>query len=236
MKKLLGRLALACAIVATLFVSAGPAQADNPGSDYSISNYGWNGGGLFTSSADFSGTGLHIQPLLDNYCAQEYHDIGAGPLYSFSWNLSGNLYLPDGTEVAVSTAQQIAYLEVYVAPSISNIITDRAAQADFQGAIWDLLYQSNNQLGGQGYLTAGALNYISLANAYVTGGGPSLVGEVLWISPGNGAYQDQIAYNPGGGPNGGPAPVPEPSSFALLGLGGIGLAFGAYRRRRIVAA
>jgi hypothetical protein len=26
--------------------------------------------------------------------------------------------------------------------------------------------------------------------------------------------------------------VPEPSSFALLGLGGIGLAFGAYRRRR----
>jgi hypothetical protein len=30
--------------------------------------------------------------------------------------------------------------------------------------------------------------------------------------------------------------VPEPSSFALLGLGGIGLAIGAYRRRRIVAA
>jgi len=27
------------------------------------------------------------------------------------------------------------------------------------------------------------------------------------------------------------APVPEPSSFALLGLGGIGLAIGAYRRR-----
>jgi hypothetical protein len=26
--------------------------------------------------------------------------------------------------------------------------------------------------------------------------------------------------------------VPEPSSFALLALGGIGLAFGAYRRRR----
>ena len=29
--------------------------------------------------------------------------------------------------------------------------------------------------------------------------------------------------------------VPEPSSFALLGLGGIGLAFGAYRRRRMTA-
>lgn len=27
------------------------------------------------------------------------------------------------------------------------------------------------------------------------------------------------------------SPVPEPSSFALLGLGGLGLAFGAYRRR-----
>ncbi len=30
-----------------------------------------------------------------------------------------------------------------------------------------------------------------------------------------------------------PAAVPEPSSFALLGLGGIGLAIGAYHRRRI---
>ena len=29
--------------------------------------------------------------------------------------------------------------------------------------------------------------------------------------------------------------VPEPSSAALLGLGGLGLAFGAYRRRRIAA-
>ena len=30
--------------------------------------------------------------------------------------------------------------------------------------------------------------------------------------------------------------VPEPSSFALLGLGGIGLAIGAYRRRKTTAA
>jgi len=30
--------------------------------------------------------------------------------------------------------------------------------------------------------------------------------------------------------------VPEPSSLALLGLGGMGLAFGAYRRRRIASA
>jgi hypothetical protein len=29
--------------------------------------------------------------------------------------------------------------------------------------------------------------------------------------------------------------VPEPSSFALLGLGGLGLSFGAYRRRRAAA-
>ena len=31
------------------------------------------------------------------------------------------------------------------------------------------------------------------------------------------------------------SPVPEPSSFALLGLGGISLAIGAYRRRRATA-
>ena len=31
------------------------------------------------------------------------------------------------------------------------------------------------------------------------------------------------------------SPVPEPSSFALLGLGGIGLAIGAYRRRMVAA-
>ncbi len=29
------------------------------------------------------------------------------------------------------------------------------------------------------------------------------------------------------------AAVPEPSSFALMGLGGMGMAIGAYRRRKI---
>ncbi len=32
-----------------------------------------------------------------------------------------------------------------------------------------------------------------------------------------------------------PAAVPEPSSFALLGLGAVGLAIDAYRRRRAIA-
>ena len=67
---------------------------------------------------------------------------------------------------------------------------------------------------------------ISIVNAFA-----EAAGSQLYISvPLAGGGQDFIWLN--SGVETPPPPVPEPSTFALLGLGGLGLAVRAYRRRQ----
>jgi len=54
--------------------------------------------------------------------------------------------------------------------------------------------------------------------------------KVVMFSDGQGIGSGTVTQD-----NRGPAAVPEPSTFALFGLGGVGLAFSAYRRRAAAA-
>ena len=121
-------------------------------------------------------------------------------------------------------------------PNPTSDLDGRAIKFDFNIPAMSVGVFTNSFLNGDGgYLQAfdASMNLIGQVNLdpFFFGGivTDRVISHVAIVNTFNnditfGIYDLQFSRN-------GLAAVPEPSSFALLGLGGIGFAIGAYRRR-----
>ena len=198
------------------------------------------GGGVFAAT-------LNGIPQAATYCLDIRNDIYGWHEYDSIVNQTGDVYgYPE------TNAGAVAWLVDNIGLQYVPGAADAAATAGLQALIWELV--SPNLHSPQGTQTfhfvaasndsgvvAGyndALNALNIAaNFNVNHNYASLDAwktAALWITPHPGTNsstysQAQVSAIPGAHPN---AAVPEPSSLALLGLGGIGSAIGAIRRRR----
>jgi hypothetical protein len=127
----------------------------------------------------------------------------------------------DGTVngVLVNNAAQIAYVllnDVIGANPVTN-------SGEVQAAIWKLEYGGNITSIGDGNPNGISIanGFVTAANAYVAGGGASLIGNLSWLTLTTDDKTQGLVT----------MVTPEPSTFAIAGLGGLGMLFYARRRR-----
>jgi len=214
------------------------AQADdlNLGGNYGVGiGITGSGGGVPTETAYggsvFTST-LNSVTVPWVYCVDLLHTVFVpGDYNATTTTLTG---IVNGGQVGGSTAvsDQIAYLLVTYAASVAG--QQNTAEGELQAAIWKLEYGSNitiNSVNGNssaGVLTAVA-NYVTDAQTNATAGERA---DVTWLSPrisgSNTIYQGLVTNNPNS-----QSIVPEPSTFAIAGLGALGfMAYGWKRRKR----
>lgn len=169
-------------------------------------------------------------PIHDLYCVELFRDVGVPGSYNTNPTNDGILFAGTTAQYTVSNAGEIAWLMVNIARGV-DAAHDTIGQEAVQAAIWTLAAPG---AGHTAVLDTG-LSSTTLVSEYnadlaLANKNSAPVSDITWFSNYNGTI------------NGGDAvqalignPVPEPSTFALLGLGGIGLAIGAYRRRSAAA-
>ena len=162
---------------------------------------GYGGGSIDASTLDGKN-------LAWDYCMDYPRHINAGGSYIADVNTDGILY-----GASVQNVSKIAYLLHEYAQNGRG-----TAQDMLQTAIWEELgYWTFNQL------SSGAQALVTEADAQNT----NYVSDFYWISP---YYTDANGRREYVQAQVGPAPVPEPGTMMLLGMGMLGLA--VYGKRK----
>ncbi len=221
------------------------------GSNYnSGSFYTWDGsspgGGGPISTSYLNGVTLpyvYCVDIPDNvYVPDDYNQTTVttnGTVVVGPGNPEYNSAQPGSLE-AVPNAGVIAWLLTTSYSSTSPSLTT-VEQDGLQAAIWTAIYGYGTSSSGfyvtdpsvfaqmQTDLNNTGSNTVTLANA-----GTAPVSDIYWMSPGNGSgtvYQALVTANVGGAT----ITTPEPSTFAIAGLGAMAfIAFGLRRRGAMV--
>ncbi len=175
----------------------------------------YTGGSWGDGSPPTDWSTLNGQILPWVFCVDLGHTIGSPDDYNAT-TVTNTGYVHGSL---VNNAAAIAYV-------LSNFATAGVDSAAVQGAIWVLEYGNNaatvTAIGG-----STSDSRVALANLYVTDArnyaGPSLISQFAWLSPmkpgDTTLYQGLVTIV-----------VPEPASFAIAGLAGLGML--SYVRRR----
>jgi hypothetical protein len=230
-KALLKKAAVATAAIG-IMTSSAPAWAGNL-----YTGTGYQNGGLSISlhggpvhNEAGGSIGIYDHPTYDGlelpflYCVEIETNINVPGTYDT--NVTRNGVVHGGL---INNAGQIAWLIDNIAP----LATSHDDQLGLQAAIWQQVYGSDFVVD-QSQTSAGIFSAYT-ADLTALGSNTAAVDHVAWLSPYNG--QGQISAAQGMVTAGwplppGPSTVPEPSTLGLFGLGALGLAIKAIRRRQ----
>ncbi|MBC8056768.1 MAG: PEP-CTERM sorting domain-containing protein [Rhizobiales bacterium] len=174
---------------------------------------------LTTDAGGFSAS-LNDGPSFTTYCIDLYEYIGIGSTYT-------DYTLVAGASHAFANTNAVADIGKLYAEN--NLIANATAQAAFQIAIWEIAYETTGAYNlGTGAAkfsggTAASSGALTMASNWLTALSTTTnSGYTVWAldSIGKPGHQDQVFA----------APVPEPSTYALM-AGGL-LAMGFFARRR----
>ena len=222
-RSLIAPIALACTLLC-----AAQARADNlsfsgfaNGSksvDITLSNP--NAGKTLTTDAGGFTASLNGGPSFTSYCIDLYEHIGFGTTYNDYNLVAGASHAFANSTAAVDIGKLFAE---------KNVIDSATKQAAFQIAIWEIAYETSGIYNlGTGAAkfsggTASSSGALSLASTWLGNlAGTTNNAYTVWAldSIGKPGHQDQVFA----------APVPEPSTYAML-AGGL-LCIGFFARRR----
>jgi|GEM_PF-4416948 hypothetical protein len=240
MKRLLALFLLipSAAFADTLTVNSGPY-----GDQIVTINGGSYYGGSYTGVLEPSGQ------TYDIYCVDTKDDINFGATYGVTVGMLSGATFQGVANNAVAASNIASVMGAAFDLATPAELTSQDWNTGLQLALWTAEYVGLPSLVPNGFFSGGSALAVADANTILanaaTGGLFTLDGFAhtylfTGVVGGYDAYnhrgQDMVTWVPENGAPPALTPVPEPSSFALLGLGGMGLAIGAYRRRRIVTA
>lgn len=177
-------------------------------------NYSLNSGGTSTgvSAGGFTTLIQNGGPSFTSYCVDLAETISFGTLYTgYSSVGAGHVF-----------ANSDAYADLSRLYAVAGPIFDSAHEAAFQIAVWEIAYETAATYGlgsGVARFSGGTAASLGFASSWLTAIGSASGGPSINVLDRRGS-QDVIY-----------APVPEPSTVALMFAGFIGMATMARRRK-----
>jgi len=199
---------------------------------YLLNGVSYGGGGPIGPST------LNGQSLSYVYCIDIPDEVGVGATYTqntvtlngtavYGHAAQGNTWANGTNLVSVPNAGAVAFLLANYAAGATTTLQ----QDGLQAAIWTEIYGAGGTPTTGFYIDPTSATGIQMAT-YLTGVGTAAVSGFVWLSPNGVCNQPIDQALVGNNPNS-QSIVPEPSTFAIAGLGALGfMAYGWKRRKR----